>query len=1016
MKTSKRKRWLSLLLAVIMTIGILPLSMSSASAKNDGSNEISTSDKEVQATACNEEAQVVTAVYPELRKLIEGKVITPGFRYKFYSDGSVHKIRISLQEKNYYENTTLVESLKKEKNLDRYVAYSSGILLYWTRYEDDFFDFSELSGWPLTLILFDNQKYSAIYAPGVDLKIRVTDDVNVTFRHSTRYKNKTGFCPKEGATGAVIDLAKSEGNLGSSGSFELCGYGSLRIITTQSPQKTSPDYAIVAKNTVIGEDAGLAISCGNKYRNVVSLIPTVALTIDTTNNIYLAIHNPIANAAAWGCHMNNLKILNAKKISVGVDRGMDKLIIFGNNGETDPVKVFKYYKNNGKIGSEWYARGNTDSEGNYSFTIDHSNDVPRLRYSLNNQILQKGKLVEGLEAGLGYEISADATYVPQWMQKLKDAGRLEFYFFVRLREPGTGKYEAAYLDDFYVDRTGRHTIEFVWICMPANDPDRNIFDSTRQLKDCELFSMNYLYYDVSYYEVLMENSVSGTRYIWNIKFQQDGGEFTEATKDNHRISFQTDTLSKCYTRSQHDIPSEWYYNSGSDTYTMGFWVYARHGYQFAGQVESVSGTVSVNVEHTEVSYKDVNDSNDSIYIELVAKRKLTEVRGTLKEFRLGGNTWYTEIVSDAPSKYKFKNTVVYEAIGTYGVEISIMKEDELYYVYFDIDPGYGYYLTDNTPIKVTLPEGYRANGMFDKAVTYNVIYKGDWYSYSPIIQKYRIENVLEANCEGKEYGINIDIKEPVLGDRPAANAGYAAPTRIPANTKVVSMQWLGPDGKPMGTYDKFEVGKWYTIDLKIAFEGATEHGHVYPKNNRDFVVNNKSANAWLNNMDAEDGFIWQLYDSYKVEDPNARGSVTGTVTSFNSNTDTVTVQLFKRGSSTAAYSTSVKGNSARYTLSGIAAGTYTMKVSKKNHVTREYAITVGTQSVTQNVKIHLKGDINGDGKVNTSDVGRANAHARGTSVLKGNEFICADINGDGRINTSDVGKINAHARGKDLLW
>lgn len=66
-----------------------------------------------------------------------------------------------------------------------------------------------------------------------------------------------------------------------------------------------------------------------------------------------------------------------------------------------------------------------------------------------------------------------------------------------------------------------------------------------------------------------------------------------------------------------------------------------------------------------------------------------------------------------------------------------MKEDELYYVYFDVDPGYGYYLTDNTPIKVTLPEGYRANGMFDKAVTYNVIYKGDWYSYSPISQKYR---------------------------------------------------------------------------------------------------------------------------------------------------------------------------------------------------------------------------------------------------------------------------------------
>ena len=105
------------------------------------------------------------------------------------------------------------------------------------------------------------------------------------------------------------------------------------------------------------------------------------------------------------------------------------------------------------------------------------------------------------------------------------------------------------------------------------------------------------------------------------------------------------------------------------------------------------------------------------------------------------------------------------------------------------------------------------------------------------------------------------------------------------------------------------------------------------------------------------------------------------LTIFYSKTDKFTVQLFIRVASTAAYSTSVKGNSARYTLSGIAAGTYTMKVSKKNHVTREYAITVGTQSVTQNVKIHLKGDINGDGKVNTSDVGRANAHARGKDLL-----------------------------------
>lgn len=72
---------------------------------------------------------------------------------------------------------------------------------------------------------------------------------------------------------------------------------------------------------------------------------------------------------------------------------------------------------------------------------------------------------------------------------------------------------------------------------------------------------------------------------------------------------------------------------------------------------------------------------------------------------------------------------------------------------------------------------------------------------------------------------------------------------------------------------------------------------------------------------------------------------------------------------------------ASYSISGIASGTYTMRVMKKNHVTREYTITVGGEAVTQNVKIHLKGDINGDGKVTTGDVNRVNLHVKGKSLL-----------------------------------
>ena len=145
-------------------------------------------------------------------------------------------------------------------------------------------------------------------------------------------------------------------------------------------------------------------------------------------------------------------------------------------------------------------------------------------------------------------------------------------------------------------------------------------------------------------------------------------------------------------------------------------------------------------------------------------------------------------------------------------------------------------------------------------------------------------------------------------------------------------------------------------------------------------------------------------------------NVTGTVTSFGEATETVTLQLIPEGLSEPAYETIIKGNTVDYYFADVAAGTYTLKVSKSNHVTREYAVVVGNSSVIQDVKIHLKGDINGDGKVNTSDVGKANAHVKKVSTLTGYEFACADVNGDGKVNTSDVGKMNAHVKKTSLLW
>ena len=1010
MKVSKRNRGLSFLLALIMLVGMLPL------------------------TPLLPTLNVSAEAYPALTNLVEGTEITYGYVYFFYKNGRVDRSSVSLNPEKCRNNKNLLEYYSSTTNLQRVVSYDNGILSYWTRTENDFLDLSGLEGRSLTLVMFDHLELSALYAPGVDLKLLLTDGAIVTFRHSTRYKNKTAYCPQNGVTGAVIDLAQSEGSLGGCGNFELLGNGKLRILTKDSPKKTSPDYAIVAKNTSVLEDTELGISCGNSHRDVVTLIQTITFTIDTTKSVTLNIANPKFNAAPWGCHMNNFKILNAKSLDVSANRGAGVLIFFGSNGESDPVKMFKHYRSIGKIGSEWNISGNTNSVSHYVLTLNHGNDNPRIRFNLNLKEVKGGTVIRDLEAGLGYEMSAEILYMPEWMQKLKDAGRIEFYFFGRLSNPGVQVgYEAAYLYDFYVDRIGKHGIEFYWVCKSATDPDNDTFRFTDLLKDYELTNRGPLYSTRIYFDVMMTKKVGGTRYIYSVKLQQAGGEFTEETSATHKISMHSDTLAECYHNpSWRGIPSEWSYSSYSDAYTMEFYIQPRHGYEFSQSSVLSSQGIKLNVQNTKVTekrlvkFESIPGSVAFLSISLVAKRRLTDVRGTLKNFRLGTDAGFTELVSNEPKKYTFKNTVVYDvAYGSYGVEAGQLREGDTCYVYFDVEPGFGYYLPENASVKVILPAGYRANGIFDSAETYSTLYKGDWYDYSPINRKYRTSRLLEPNSEGKEYGTNILIKEPKVGDCPVTIAGYDKPTSLPYNMKVLSMQWRKTDNAktPMGKYDKFKVGESYILDLRIGFEGGEEKGYVYPKNYREFKVNGKSVNQWMEYDDNTNGHFLRVYESYKLVDPNASGTLSGTVKSFGSATDPVTVQLFKSGSSAAAYKTTVKGNSVSYTISGVAAGTYTVKVSKKNHVTREYSVTVSTGTKTQNAEIWLSGDVNADGIIDMTDAmqinrkfnGKTSVFDKGDSGTKAYRLKVANIYSDNSIDTTDSGQLQRHYNGKSSV-
>lgn len=68
------------------------------------------------------------------------------------------------------------------------------------------------------------------------------------------------------------------------------------------------------------------------------------------------------------------------------------------------------------------------------------------------------------------------------------------------------------------------------------------------------------------------------------------------------------------------------------------------------------------------------------------------------------------------------------------------------------------------------------------------------------------------------------------------------------------------------------------------------------------------------------------------------------------------------------------------------------------------------------VKIHLKGDINGDAKIMINEVNAAYAHFRKTASLTGYSLDCCDLNGDGRIMINEVNAMYAHFRKTNPLW
>lgn len=349
--------------------------------------------------------------------------------------------------------------------------------------------------------------------------------------------------------------------------------------------------------------------------------------------------------------------------------------------------------------------------------------------------------------------------------------------------------------------------------------------------------------------------------------------------------------------------------------------------------------------------------------------------------------------------------------------------------------GTKYYFEPNTALVIN---GYKVqllypsdNGTFSQADVYDDVYGYQFLGYSP--GELRATYYIVSDRQPAYNTATVTLAAPVTGEKAAvaSDAIVTGVTRTGESEEIVNhgvyvrrLTWF-IDANGNGQLDeneectpengltadgRFLGGKTYSVYFELAVtEGM---GRL---NNEAFTLKVNDLEVPINTTAAQGVYTFP-------ETEIVGYGVSGNVESFNSDTDPVTIQLIEQGASEAAYEVQVSGGTqsgnkftAPYAFSDVPTGTYTMRVIKQNHVTREYTITVGTEAVTQDVKIWLLGDVNGDGMINAKDKKVIYNHINDSSKeLTGYTFDVGDVNGDGTINAKDKKLIYNHINGSSL--
>ncbi len=268
---------------------------------------------------------------------------------------------------------------------------------------------------------------------------------------------------------------------------------------------------------------------------------------------------------------------------------------------------------------------------------------------------------------------------------------------------------------------------------------------------------------------------------------------------------------------------------------------------------------------------------------------------------------------------------------------------------------------------------------------------------------------------------NITLNGGELVERDAFQNNGCETITLPSTMRVIDDEsFTGKNLKTVNLNDGlqyigegafFSMGniKNMTVPASVTYIGVQAIGYYPPDPDNPFVLSEVIPNFVIYGTSGTEAQTYADSNGIQFNSIASGTTVKGTAKSYLSADDTVTIQLVKSG--VVAYETTVKGNSADYSISGVANGTYTMRVSKKSHADREYTVKVWSADVTQNVEIFPIGDVNSDGDISVVDATLVQKYIVGLEKLTDLQKKSAEVNGDGEISVVDATLIQKYIVG-----